>query len=239
MGKKVKAILIIISFITFFTTIIRIYKSYCLSYNIVFYNKIVDNEKIYLPKLLNMDELNKKSKDLIFFDNYFTSYTLHFFPGLFWIVFIPLQFYLLNNNINIHKYIGYVLYICSSFISISGIIMPFLDITFSSRNIFNTNNNSIFLGIWFFYTITKSIVFILNKDIKNHKKWIIRHIFAGHSVSIQRIIYTILGYIIKNIIIDIYDKKRIFGYCGCIGTIICLLSSELYISFFTNKKIKI
>lgn len=237
MGKKSKTVFFIISFITFFSTIVRIFKSYCLTYNIEIYNNFISNEEKFIPKILIMDEINKKSKDLIFFDNYFTTYVLHFFPGFFWVIFVPFQFYLINNNRNIklHKYIGYILYICSLLISISGIVMPLLDITFSSRNIFNTNNNSFFLGIWFIYTITKSIKFILNKDIKNHKRWIIRHIFIGHSVSLQRLIYLIIGYIIKDTFIDMYTKKQIFGYCGCISTIICLLSSELYLLDLKNK----
>ncbi|KAI9143673.1 hypothetical protein BKA69DRAFT_89068 [Paraphysoderma sedebokerense] len=146
-----------------------------------------------------------------------------------------------------HRVFGYVWMICSLSIGLSALGIVYVDVAFgfplAHHTVFTLKLLTIVLTSWFLYTLIKAYTSIKSHRIREHQTWILRHVFAGMSVGLDRWLVGVYSGLcenemvpwhgckkgIKPLDIPVYDHKVVFAASLWVAFIIAVIMGEIAI----------
>ncbi|KAI9143674.1 hypothetical protein BKA69DRAFT_1060840 [Paraphysoderma sedebokerense] len=144
-----------------------------------------------------------------------------------------------------HRLFGYVWMVSSVSIGISAFGMVCFDVTSSfpltHHTIFTMKLLNIVLASWFLCALIKAYMAAIGHNVRNHQKWILRHVFAGLTVGLARWVIGFYSSLCVNGIvpwhgckpgiqshnISAYDHKIVFAACSWFSLVIALSMGEI------------
>ena len=156
--------------------------------------------------------------------------SVHMLSGLFYILLAPLQFSKKTRykNIGLHRKLGRFLVICALISGIYGIVTA---IVLPVIGGLASETAGWFFGPLFIISLTRAYWCVRNKNIAEHREWMIRTFAIGLAVGTQRLL---LVFFIAS---TDYSFTESFGPTLWLGFSINLLIAEIWINLTKPKKI--
>lgn len=148
---------------------------------------------------------------------------LHIVPGTLLLTLAPLQFVarIRRRRINIHRGLGRILATCAA---ISGVAVLVLNFLFPSFGGISTQTATLFFGVIFLFSLAMAIRHIINKDVRQHREWMIRMFSLAVGVATVRVFFGILG------LLTGLSFEEIIGASFWLGFGVNLMIAEVWIN---------
>jgi uncharacterized membrane protein len=186
-----------------------------------------------IRRILEMNGLSSSGGPMNGLDNGFKSYPwltyIHIIPGALFVILGPVQFstHLRNRYRQFHRWSGRVFIFSAYLIGITAFCIPFI---LGPIGGINEAAATIFFAIFFLIAVTRAWMYILSRNIRLHKEWMIRTFVIGLSVA------TIRPIVVLFFIFSKTSPAVFFGTAFWIGFTLHLILAEVWINYSRSKQ---